>query len=109
MWVSSLCDSTAKGKPDIELVDMTSRFRTIDDIMEVTTKGYSVLDIVKAFERVNDVKIPYVIDDRRPGEIAICYSDPSKARTELGWKAEYRIEEMCRDSWNWQRKNPDGY
>jgi len=109
MWVSSLCDSTAKGKPDIELVDMTSRFRTIDDIMEVTTKGYSVLDIVKAFERVNDVKIPYVIDDRRPGDIATCYSDPSKARTELGWKAEYGIEEMCRDSWNWQRKNPDGY
>ena len=69
-----------------------------------TGKGYSVLDIVKAFERVNDVKIPYVIDDRRPGDIATCYSDPSKARTELGWKAEYGIEEMCRDSWNWQRK-----
>ena len=74
-----------------------------------TGKGYSVLDIVKAFERVNDVKIPYVIDDRRPGDIATCYSDSSKARTELGWKAEYGIEEMCRDSWNWQRKNPNGY
>ena len=74
-----------------------------------TGKGYSVLDIVKAFERVNDVKIPYVIDDRRPGDIATCYSDPSKARIELGWKAEYGIEEMCRDSWNWQRKNPNGY
>lgn len=74
-----------------------------------TGKGYSVLDIVKAFERVNDVKIPYVIDDRRPGDIATCYSDPSKAWTELGWKAEFGIEEMCRDSWNWQRKNPDGY
>ena len=74
-----------------------------------TGKGYSVLDIVKAFERVNDVKIPYVIDDRRPGDIATCYSDPSKAWTELGWKAEYGIEEMCRDSWNWQRKNPEGY
>lgn len=74
-----------------------------------TGKGYSVLDIVKAFERVNDVKIPYVIDDRRLGDIATCYSDPSKAFRELGWKAEYGIEEMCRDSWNWQRKNPEGY
>ena len=74
-----------------------------------TGKGYSVLDIVKAFERVNDVYIPYVIDPRRPGDIATCYSDPSRAWTELGWKAEYGIEEMCRDSWNWQRNNPNGY
>lgn len=74
-----------------------------------TGKGYSVLDIVRAFERVNGVHIPYVIDPRRPGDIATCYSDPSKAWAELGWKAEYDIEEMCRDSWNWQRKNPDGY
>lgn len=71
--------------------------------------GYSVLDIVKTFERVNGVKIPCVIDDRRPGDIATCYSDPSKAWTELGWKAEYGIEKMCRDSWNWQRQNPNGY
>lgn len=74
-----------------------------------TGKGYSVLDIVKAFEAVNDVKIPFVIDSRRPGDIAICYSDPSKAERELGWKAAYGIEDMCRDSWNWQKKNPEGY
>lgn len=74
-----------------------------------TGKGYSVLDIVKAFERVNDIKIPYVIDPRRPGDIATCYSDPSKALRDLGWKAEYGIEEMCRDSWNWQNNNPEGY
>ena len=74
-----------------------------------TGKGYSVLDIVKAFERVNEVHIPYVIDPRRPGDIATCYSNPSKAERELGWKAEYGIEEMCRDSWNWQKMNPDGY
>ncbi len=74
-----------------------------------TGKGYSVLDIVKAFEKVNSVRIPYVIDPRRPGDIATCYSDPSKAWIELGWKAEFGIEEMCRDSWNWQWKNPDGY
>lgn len=74
-----------------------------------TGKGYSVIDIVKAFEAVNNIKIPYVIDPRRPGDIAICYSDPSKAERELGWKAEYGIEEMCRDSWNWQKNNPEGY
>jgi len=74
-----------------------------------TGKGYSVLDIVKAFETVNGIHIPYVIDPRRPGDISTCYSDPRKAFRELGWEAEYGIEEMCWDSWNWQRKNPDGY
>lgn len=74
-----------------------------------TGKGYSVLDIVKTFEAVNKVHIPYVIDTRRPGDIAIYYSDPGKALRELGWKAEYDLEDMCRDSWNWQKKNPEGY
>ena len=71
--------------------------------------GYSVLDVVKAFEKVNGVKVPYSIKPRRAGDIAMCYSDPSKAERELGWKAEFGIEEMCRDSWNWQKKNPEGY
>ncbi len=74
-----------------------------------TGQGYSVLDVVNAFERANGVKIPYSIKPRRSGDIATCYSDPTKAERELGWKAEYGIEEMCRDSWNWQRKNPNGY
>lgn len=74
-----------------------------------TGKGYSVLDIVETFEAVNGVQIPYVIDERRPGDIATCYSDPSKAANDLSWKAEYGIEEMCRDSWNWQKNNPEGY
>ena len=74
-----------------------------------TGKGYSVLDIVKAFEQASGVKIPYVIDPRRPGDIAACYSDPAKAFRELGWKAEYGLFEMCRDSWNWQKNNPEGY
>ena len=74
-----------------------------------TGKGYSVLEIVKAFESVNGVRIPYVIDKRRPGDIAACYSDPGKAERELGWKAIYSIEDMCRDSWNWQKNNPEGY
>lgn len=74
-----------------------------------TGHGYSVLDIVNAFERVNGVKIPYQIKPRRAGDIATCYSDPAKAEKELGWKAQFGIDEMCRDSWNWQRNNPNGY
>ncbi|MCQ2064846.1 MAG: UDP-glucose 4-epimerase GalE [Bacteroidaceae bacterium] len=74
-----------------------------------TGHGYSVLDVVRAFEKVNGVKVPYSIKPRRPGDIATCYSDPSKAERELDWKAEFGIEEMCRDSWNWQKNNPDGY
>jgi UDP-glucose 4-epimerase len=74
-----------------------------------TGHGYSVLDVVKAFEKANGVKVPYSIKPRRAGDIATCYSDPSKAERELGWKAEYGIEEMCRDSWHWQCKNPNGY
>ena len=74
-----------------------------------TGKGYSVLDVVHAFEKANGLKIPYVIGPRRPGDIAQCYSDPGKAQRELGWKAQYDIEDMCRDSWNWQKNNPKGY
>lgn len=74
-----------------------------------TGQGYSVLDVVNAFEKVNGVPVPYSIKPRRAGDIATCYSDPAKAGRELGWKAEYGIEEMCRDSWNWQKKNPEGY
>ena len=71
--------------------------------------GYSVLDIVNNFEEANGVKIPYTIKPRRPGDIATCYSDASKAERELGWKAEYGIREMCADSWRWQSNNPNGY
>jgi len=74
-----------------------------------TGVGYSVLDIIHAFEKACGKKIPYVIDPRRPGDIATCYSDPSKAERVLGWKAEKNIEDMCRDAWNWQCKNPNGF
>lgn len=74
-----------------------------------TGQGYSVLDIVKNFEAANDITIPYEIKARRAGDIATCYCDPSKAERELGWKAELGIRDMCRDSWNWQRNNPNGY
>lgn len=74
-----------------------------------TGVGYSVLDIVKNFEEATGVKVPYVIKERRPGDIATCYSDASKAKKELGWEAQYGIKEMCADSWNWQSNNPNGY
>lgn len=74
-----------------------------------TGQGYSVLDLVKAFEEANGIKVPYVIKPRRPGDIATCYSDPSKAEKELGWKAQYGIVDMCRDAWRWQKQNPNGY
>ena len=74
-----------------------------------TGTGYSVLDMVHAFIDVNRVPVPYVITDRRPGDIAICYADPAKSADLLGWKAEYTLQDMCRDSWNWQSKNPTGY
>jgi len=71
--------------------------------------GYSVLDLVKAFEKATGKTIPYVITERRPGDIATCYADPAKALKELNWKAEKGIEEMCRDSWRWQENNKNGY
>ena len=74
-----------------------------------TGHGYSVLDIVKNFEKATGVKIPYVIKPRRPGDIATCYCDPTKAKEELGWEAQYGIEDMCADSWRWQKNNPNGY
>ncbi len=74
-----------------------------------TGKGYSVLDVVKAFEKACGHKIPYAIKPRRPGDIATCYSDASLAKEELGWEAQYGIDEMCADSWRWQSMNPNGY
>ena len=74
-----------------------------------TGTGYSVLQVVEAFEKASGVKVPYKIVDRRPGDLATCYSDPSKAERELGWKAEKGIDEMCADSYRWQHNNPNGY
>ena len=74
-----------------------------------TGTGYSVLDMVKAFEDANGVKVPYVIGPRRPGDLDVCYADPAKSRDVLGWRATLDQRDMCRDSWNWQSKNPNGY
>nr|UWI49296.1 UDP-glucose 4-epimerase GalE [Clostridioides difficile] len=74
-----------------------------------TGKGYSVLDLVKAFSKASGKEIPYKIVGRRAGDVAMCYADSSKAEKELGWKAKYELEEMCQDSWRWQSMNPNGY
>ena len=103
----------------IHVVDLAiGHVRAIDKIKEKpgvkvynlgTGKGYSVLDVVKAFEKACGHAIPYAIKPRRPGDIATCYSDASLAKEELGWEAEYDIDEMCADSWRWQSMNPNGY
>ena len=74
-----------------------------------TGKGYSVLEVLHAYEKACGKTLPYSMDPRRPGDIAACYADPAKARDELGWEAHYGIEDMCASSWKWQSMNPDGY
>jgi len=74
-----------------------------------TGNGYSVLDMVKAFEQASGKKVPYQIVSRRAGDIAECFADPSYAKKVLGWEAKRSIEEMCKDSWKWQGANPEGY
>lgn len=74
-----------------------------------TGVGYSVLDVIKAFEKASGKTIPYKIVARRAGDIAKYYADASYAKEILGWEAEKSLEQMCKDSWNWQSKNPNGY
>ncbi|WP_066259412.1 UDP-glucose 4-epimerase GalE [Neobacillus drentensis] len=81
----------------------------VDAINLGTGTGYSVLEMVAAFEKASGRKVPYKIVERRPGDVAVCYADPSKAKNKLGWTAERGIEDMCKDSWRWQEKNPNGY
>ena len=86
-----------KDKPQVLIVNLG------------TGNGYSVLDIVKAFEKASGKNIPYQIVDRRAGDIATCYADPAYAAEKLNWKAEYELDDMCEDTWRWQSQNPDGY
>jgi UDP-glucose 4-epimerase len=74
-----------------------------------TGKGYTVLEIVAAFEKASGKKIPYQIVARRPGDVASCYADPTLALRELGWKADRSIDQMCADTWRWQSQNPNGF
>ena len=104
----------------IHVVDLAEgHVKALDNILEGgkgvqvfnlgTGHGYSVLDIVKAFEKASGKKVPYKIVSRRPGDIATCYSDPSKAKEVLGWEAKRGLAEMCEDSWRWQSQNPNGF
>lgn len=93
----------------LKALDRAERVTGVEYYNIGTGNGYSVLDIVKAYEKATGVKIPYVIAPRRPGDIDECYADPTKAYEFLGWKARYNIEDMCRDANNWQEKNPNGY
>ena len=97
------------AKAHLKALEAIVKLRGVDYFNIGTGKGYSVLDIVKAYKEATGIEIPYVIDPRRPGDIAACYADPTKAREILGWEAENGIFEMCRDSNNWQQKNPNGY
>jgi len=74
-----------------------------------TGNGYSVLDMVKAFEKASGKTVAYKIVARRSGDIAVCYANPAKAKQEIGWEATRGIEEMCNDAWRWQSDNPNGY
>ena len=90
-------------------VDYARAHTGVEAINLGTGNGISVLELVKTFEAVNGVPVPYVIAPRRDGDVAICYSNPAKAKELLGWTAQFGVEDMCRDTWRWQSQNPDGY
>lgn len=97
------------AKGHLKALEKVANTTGVDAYNLGTGTGYSVLEVINAFEKASGQKVPYVITDRRPGDVAICYADPTKAKNELGWVAEKGIYEMCADSWNWQSKNPNGY
>lgn len=97
------------AKGHVKAIDYAEQHKGTEIFNLGTGTGYSVLDIVKAFSKVNNIEIPYDIKPRRAGDIADCYADPTKAYEILGWKAEKNLEDMCRDSWNWQSHNINGY
>ena len=97
------------AKGHVKAIDYSADHKGAEIVNLGTGTGYSVLEIVKAFERVNNIKIPYVIKPRRAGDIAECFANAEKAEKVLGWKAELGLDEMCFDSWNWQSHNKNGY
>ena len=97
------------AKGHVKAIDYSADHTGAEIVNLGTGTGYSVLEIVKAFERVNNIKIPYVIKPRRAGDIAECFANAEKAEKVLGWKAELGMDEMCYDSWNWQSHNLNGY
>lgn len=97
------------AKGHVLAVEKIDQLKGVEIINLATGNGYSVLDVVKAFEKASGVKIPYKIEARRPGDIDKSYADASYAKKVLGWVAENGIEEMCEDTWRWQKNNPNGY
>ncbi len=97
------------AKAHVKALDYAAAHKGTEIFNIGTGTGYSVLDIVNTFMKVNDLKIPYSFKPRRSGDIAECYADPEKAEKLLGWRAEKNLEDMCRDSWNWQSNNKNGY
>ena len=97
------------AKAHLKAIERAETITGIEYFNVGTGIGYSVLDIVNAYEKATGIKINYKIVDRRPGDIDECYANPTKAYEVLGWRAENNIEDMCRDSYNWQIKNPNGY
>ncbi len=97
------------AKGHVKAIDYADSHKGTEIFNLGTGTGYSVLDIVNAFMKANNLEIPYVIKPRRAGDIAECYANPDKAKEILGWKAEKTLEDMCRDSWNWQSNNVNGY
>ena len=93
----------------VKALDKINTFTEVMTINLGTGTGYSVLDMVKAFEKASGKEVPYCIAPRRAGDIAKCYADPSYAKEVLGWEAKKSIDEMCEDSWRWQSNNPQGY
>jgi UDP-glucose 4-epimerase len=93
----------------VKAIEKIDSFDGVEILNLGTGNGYSVLDVVKTFEKVNNLTIPYSIKPRRAGDIATCYASADKAKEVLGWVATRGLEDMCRDSWNWQKNNPNGY
>jgi UDP-glucose 4-epimerase len=96
-------------KGHLKALEFLDKNKGIETFNLGTGTGYSVMDLINAFSTVNSKEIPYQFVDRRPGDIAICYANPSKAEKVLGWRAEKDLNEMCKDSWKWQTDNPNGY
>ena len=97
------------AKGHVKAIEFAEKNNGVEIFNLGTGVGYSVLDIVEAFKKANNVDVPYKIVERRPGDVAECYADSSKAKELLGWTAEKTLEDMCMDTWNWQVNNPEGY
>jgi UDP-glucose 4-epimerase len=97
------------AKGHVKAISYAEQNHKVEAVNLGTGNGYSVLELINTFAEVNNVKVPYRIEDRRPGDVAACYADPSKAEKLFGWKAELGLDRMCKDSWMWQSKNPEGF